>query len=415
MNELLPWIGLVALLAGSGFFNASETALFSLPPAERHRAGHRAARLLDRPRELLVAILLGSVLVNLLFFASTKAVLRASGFHHPFYSGLGALVAIVVFGEIVPKTLALRAPLIMARIASLPLEPIVFLLRPVGRGVTAFLEVSMRTLGDVALPERPISRRALAEALERSAHQGVLAPGEAGLLAEIVELSSLRVREIMTPRVDVLILDLDLTAEDHERVKREALTRLQSWLPVVRGGVDNVVGCVELRKLVAHPDRPLAAQVMPVKYVPEVARVLAVLQSLREARVGEAVVIDEWGGMAGIVTLERIFEELVGDLRVEGEALEKPVVPLGEGRFRVAGSLAIRDWNDAFGSEVVPTEFETVGGFVTAMLGRIPAHGDRVELDSGLVMTVHEVRGRRVLSVDLSLVPDDETPRKRSA
>ncbi len=351
-------------------------------------------------------MLLGSLVVNLLFFASVPAVLAGVGYDHPFYGGLAALLVLVLCGEIFPKTLALRAPTLVARLCSIPLEPIIHLLGGVARGVTYFLEVSMRTLGDVAQPERPISVEALGEALERSANQGLLAPGEADLLAEIIELSSLRVREIMTPRVDVLVLDLESDIEEQARVQREALAKRYNWLPVVRGGADNVEGYVELRKLVAYPERTLVEQVMPVKFVPEVARVLAVLQSLREDRVGEAVVIDEWGGMAGVVTLERIFEELVGDLRVEGEALERPVVPLGEDRFRVLGSLSIRDWNDAFGSEVVPTEFETVGGFVTAMLGRIPVQGDRVELESGLILSVHEVRGRRVVSVDISLVPE---------
>jgi putative hemolysin len=415
LNDVLPWLGLLVLLFASGFFSASETALFSLRPEQRARAGYRAVRLLEQPRDLLVGVLLGSVLVNLSFFASAPMVLAGAGFDHPFYGGLGAVLVLVLCGEIFPKTLALRAPILVARLCSLPLGPAVYLLRPLGRGVTAFLEVSMRALGDAAQPERPISVQALGEALERSARQGLLAPGEADLLAEIIELSSLRVREIMTPRVDVLVLDFETGSEEHLRVLKEAMARRYNWLPVVRGGADNVEGFVELRKLVAFPERSLAEQVMPVKFVPEVARVLMVLQSLREDRVGEAVVIDEYGGMAGVVTLERIFEELVGDLRVEGEALERPVVPLGEDRFRVLGSLSIRDWNDAFGSEVVPTEFETVGGFVTAMLGRIPAQGDRVELDSGLVLTVHEVRGRRVLAVDISLTPDEARSGRSSA
>jgi putative hemolysin len=145
---------------------------------------------------------------------------------------------------------------------------------------------------------------------------------------------------------------------------------------------------------------------MPVKFVPEVARVLSALQVMRDDRVGEAVVVDEWGGMAGIVSLEDIFEELVGELRVEGEDLEKPVVPIGEGRFRVSGGLSIRDWNEAFGARLVPTEFETLAGFVTAMLGRIPKRGDEIELEGGLHIIVHEVRGRRVLSVEIFVAKD---------
>ncbi|MEM7518929.1 MAG: transporter associated domain-containing protein [Planctomycetota bacterium] len=120
-----------------------------------------------------------------------------------------------------------------------------------------------------------------------------------------------------------------------------------------------------------------------------------------------AVVVDEWGGTAGIVTLEDVFEEIVGELRVEGEARAKPVVPLGEGAYRVAGSLSVRDWNEQFGLAFVPKEFETVGGLVTAFLGRIPRVGDEVRV-SELIITVAEVRGRRVLEVDMRAAPEAE-------
>ena len=108
------------------------------------------------------------------------------------------------------------------------------------------------------------------------------------------------------------------------------------------------------------------------------------------------------GDRGGSVTIEDVFEELVGELRTEGERRTPAAVPLGEGRFRVAGGLSIRDWNDSFGTRVVPTEFETVGGFVAALLGRIPRAGD-VARYGELSMAVHEVRGRRVVSVDLEV------------
>ena len=160
---------------------------------------------------------------------------------------------------------------------------------------------------------------------------------------------------------------------------------------------------IDVRDLVNQPDRPMRQLVMPAKYVPEVASALDLLHGLRDERVAEAVVVDEWGGTAGIVTIEDIFEEIVGDLRAEEEPHEAAVTLLGEGHYRVNGGLSIRDWNDEFdefGARVVPTEFETVGGFVAALLGRIPKRGDVVRYGA-LVMEVHEVRGRRVLSVEM--------------
>jgi CBS domain containing-hemolysin-like protein len=186
-----------------------------------------------------------------------------------------------------------------------------------------------------------------------------------------------------------------------------ALARRLTWLPVVRGHADQVAGCVRLRDILSQPDRPLAELVRPVLFVPEVAGVLDLLKLLRDRHATEAVVVDEWGGTAGKVTIEDVFEEIVGNLRVEGEVGERAVLPLGEGRFRVSGSLSMRDWNERFNLEVVPEGFETVGGFVTALLGRIPRAGDRVR-HGDLVWQVREVRGRRVTSADMYLDPGRE-------
>ena len=114
------------------------------------------------------------------------------------------------------------------------------------------------------------------------------------------------------------------------------------------------------------------------------------------------------GAAAGVVSLEDLFEEIVGDLRVEDEEPQKAVIPLGEGRYRVLGEIAIRDWNELLGGQVIANEFETLGGYVLALLGRLPRAGDRVELAAGLFGEVAEVRGRRVHTVDLYLEDFEE-------
>ncbi|HKX45177.1 MAG TPA: transporter associated domain-containing protein, partial [Planctomycetota bacterium] len=181
-----------------------------------------------------------------------------------------------------------------------------------------------------------------------------------------------------------------------------ALERRLAWVPVSDESPDTVLGRVKVRDLLRFPDRPVAQLVAPVRFVPEVANALDVLRALRDGRTAEAVVVDEWGGTAGFVTLEDLLEQVVGDLRVEGEERQPVAVPLGEGVYRVPGRLSVRDWNDRFGVRVVPTDFETVGGLVTHELGRIPRVGDVVRVGD-LELEVHEVRGRRVLSVDVQV------------
>lgn len=174
-----------------------------------------------------------------------------------------------------------------------------------------------------------------------------------------------------------------------------------TWVLAIRDGADHVAGGIGVRDLLLAPGRDPEELVMPVKLVPEVARLGSLLNAFHLDRVSEAVVIDEWGGTAGVVTLEDVFEELVGELRVEGEEKAPEIVGVGEGRFRVSGSLSVRDWNDSFGLQVVPAAFETVGGFVSAVLGRIPKAGDEVDLGAGLIGVIDEVRGRRVVTLTL--------------
>lgn len=404
MSELLllGW-PLLLLVALSALFSASETALFSLDRDQRARCAARVERLLERPRDLLVTVLLCNLLVNVFFFSLAAKLSAKESSEVQLAGALGALVGLLVFGEILPKTLALRAPMGVSALGSLLLEPLVRVLHPVALAFSKTLELITRALGESGGDEHAISPERLAQVLAKSAEAGVLEDNEADMLAEIVELGGVRVREIMTPRVDVVMLDVN---EDPEPVLAEAMRKRLTWLPVIEEDPDHVLGYVKLRDLFVRGDKPLRQIIMPVKFVPEVARVLALLREFREDRTAEAVVVDEWGGTAGVVTVEDVFEEIVGELRVEGEERERPVVPLGEGRFRVTGALSIRDWNDEFGFQVVSTEFETVGGFVTALLGRIPKAGD-VARAGNLHFEVHEVRGRRIESVDVRAITEE--------
>ena len=396
---------LLVLLVLSAAFSASETALFSLSSADERRVGPAAQRLLERPRSLLVAILLANLVVNLLFFAFAASLLRE---REPLEQGLGgllALVCVVVCGEVVPKTLALRAPLRIARVAAGPMGAFVSVLAPLRRAVDLLLELFYRALGPAGHEERGVTTEALAHALERSAEQGLLLDSEASILSGIVELEDVRVREIMTPRVDMLFLDV--SGEELEQVAARGVEAKAPWVVVIDGDPDRILGRVRVRSLLTQRDRPLRELIEPCVFVPEVAGALRALQHLRENHVAQAVAIDEWGGTAGLVTVEGIFEEVVGDLRVEGETTFKPVVALGDGRFEVDAAISIRDWNELFGTRFVPREFETLGGFVAALLGRVPRAGEEVR-SGPLEFEVAEVRRRRILRVIVRVAAEPE-------
>jgi len=401
--DSLTWttVCLVVLVLFSAFFSASETALFKLSTVEARRAGARAERLVSAPRDLLIAVLFGNLVVNLLFFSVVARL--GSRIENKLLIGFSALIVILIFGEILPKSFGLLSPVAISRFTAPPLTIFVGLTRPVRRVMGYLLELVGRLLGDAARDDPHLRPEDLEQFFDKSAQGGHLLSSEADLLVEIAELGSIDVRQIMTPRVDALFLELDGTNRDE--VALAAAGRRLARLPVIDGNPDRIVGQVRVRDLYVYPHRRIEEMTMPVPFVPEVASSLDALHSLRDKRAAEAVVVDEWGGTAGVVTLEDIFEELVGDLRVEGEARQVAVVPLGEGRFRVAGSLSMHDWNENFGYDVVPAEFETLGGFVTALFGRIPRANDQVRFGE-LLFEVHEVRDRRVRWVVMSVAKD---------
>lgn len=402
-SSTLTWGLLAGLLALSAVVSAWETALFSLTPPERRRAGPAAQRLLENPRSLLVTMLLSNLVVNLLFFAFAAGIEPLDGPLGRVLSGVSALFCVVLLGEVLPKTLALRARVAVSRSAAVPVALMVALTRPIQRAAELMIELLYRVLGEAARAERGVTAEALAGVLEHSAEQGLLLESEAEFLAGLVELSALRVREIMMPRVDMLLLDVQ--GEGRAELVARAVEARATWLVLIDGTPDKVLGRARVRDLLLRPQAPLRELLQPVPFVPEVASVLHALEFLRQQRKATAVVIDEWGGTAGQVRLEDMFEHIVGDLRVEGEQPERAVVALGEGRFRVVGGLSIRDWNEEFGRRVVPTEFETVGGFVTALLGRIPRPGDEVR-SGGLVFKVDDVRRRRIRTLEISVVAE---------
>jgi len=409
MNDLWLFALLGALVVCSGSISASETALFGLGQRDRKRAGATVESLLEAPRDLLVSVLFINLVVNILYFSFADRLTSGEGWGGPWVGTVMVLVPLILFGEVLPKTLGLRAPVAIARVVAPVLAVAVRLLLPVRSVLGRALDFVATLAG--TRDERRVSPEELSLAVGGTGTSGHLDMVEADLLSEVVELKSIRVREIMTPRVDALWLSRD--GSDRAALVGEALRRRIPWLPVVVGGADEVVGMVKLRDLLREPDRPVAQLVMPVVFVPEVASALDLLQLLRENRSSEAVCVDEWGGSAGVVTIEEIFEEIVGDLRAEGESKEEyRIVPMGEGRFRVPGHMSVRDWNEHFGGRVLPVEFETVGGLVTALVGRVPRVGDRVEVGA-LELEVTEVRSRRVIAADVRSLAGERDAERR--
>jgi CBS domain containing-hemolysin-like protein len=252
---------------------------------------------------------------------------------------------------------------------------------------------------------RDVTAAELAAVLDLSARRGILDRDATDLIQEIVELSDLRVTDIMVPRVDMIAYDLDAPRRGLIDLFRR--TRLRK-IPVYEGDVDQTFGVVHAKRLLMNPKAPLRDLVVKVPFVPEAATVERALLQFRVTRTQMAIVVDEYGGTAGLVTLEDILEEIVGDIRDDhDQQAAEPVRRISDRQYELDGELAIHEWDDAFKMDLSGKRISTVGGFVTSLLGRIAEPGDHATYRN-LRFTVESMRGRRIEKLRLDLLETHE-------
>ncbi|MBN2129494.1 MAG: HlyC/CorC family transporter [Sedimentisphaerales bacterium] len=404
-------VAMVVLLAGSAFFSGSETAFFNLTRRQakqfqgsKHNVHRLVARLLKRPGQLLTCLLLGNITVNVLFYAvSSTLVFRAKAGW-----GLGAagavafatFIVLVLFGEILPKSLAYANSRSFAIAAALPVFVSVQVFRPAAF-VFRFLilEPTLRILLGHRRTPKAITLNEFRSLIDLSRRRGLITEDENRLLAEVVELGFLKVRHVMQPRVDMVACAVTESVDlAHERMRQHRLTKM----PVYVKDIDNIVGMVHLRQILLKAGVSLDRLVQPVHFVPEQKSVESLLEFFRKTETDVAVVVDEYGGIAGSVRLEDIAEELFGGEDVPGQA--QPIEQLGPFRYRLSGDLPVHDWANVFGIDLGETRASTIGGLVTALLGRIPRKGDVAYLEN-LKFTVERIHKHRVETVVLTLEP----------
>ena len=404
LSVLWQWLPLAGLLACSGFFSASETAFFNLSRADLlrlqqgGRPGRIAAALMRNPRRLLNTLLLGNMLVNVAFSAITAVLilgLRAGGAGALAVgaASVAPLLALIFFGEVGPKALAMAIGQRWALVAAGPLAVVERVLGPVLWVLETLLVFPlMRIVAPAPSDRADISADELDALLDLSAKRGAIDHDANALLQEIFELRDIRVAKIMVPRVDVIAYDVNAPrAGLVDLFRRTHLRRI----PVYDGDIDHLVGVVPTKRLLLAPHTPMRELVAPLTYVPEAANIERVLLHLRTRHAQMAIVVDEYGGTAGLVTLEDLLEEIVGDIPDPRGADRGPAVQrVGDGEYLLDGDLAIHVWTDAFQMDLGPAPISTIGGFVLSLLGRVPAVGDRAAYRN-LRFTVESMTGRR--------------------
>jgi len=413
---------MAVLLGASGFFSGAETALFNLSRDQlrRFRASRSpfrriTARLMDDPRRVLVTVLFGNMTVNVAFFVMGVMLMHKVGEGPPEAVGTWRLIIatltpllVIVFGEVTPKSVAATMPGRLAPVAALPLMALGYLVLPVRLVLGYAIVVPLARLITGGRRDEPgfVTTDELQAIVEVAENEGAVSSAEGDMLADILELGEMTVREVTTPRVEIVGCDVRTPTRDVLPIFKQSM---KTKILVYEGRMDNVVGVVYAKTAFLNPEVPLADLVRPVHYVPETKTVESLLKTFRARRIQFAVVVDEYGGLAGLVTLEDCLEEIVGEIEDETDVpAAEPVQRLGPSQYLLAGNLSIRSWEDLFGMDLPEGggRYTTVAGFVTSLLERLPQRGDTARWRN-LEFCVDEVRRRRVTRVRLRLLPGD--------
>ncbi len=374
---------MLLLLIGSAFFSGSETAFFNLSRRQinllqksRHKLQNLTARLLSEPSQLLSCLLFGNMTVNVLFFAVasilTVRLEQQVGVIAAAVTALFSFCLLVLFGEILPKSLAYTNSKSLSVTAALPaflclqvFRPVIFVFR------FLIVEPALRLLLGPAKTPKLITTGEFKSLIEQVRKRGLITTDENKLLTEIIELGFLKVRDCLRPRVDMVACAV---ADSPQNAREMMLKNHLTKLPVYVRTIDNIVGLVYLRQLLLKPNTSLDKLVQRVHFVPEQKTVESLLEFFRRTHTDTAIVVDEYGGIAGSIRLEDIAEELLGPIEPKGGI--GSIEQIGPFEYRLAGNLPIHDWAGVFGIEPEATRISTVGGLVTAALGKIPKTGD---------------------------------------
>src|SRR2546427_2064469 len=382
------------LIICSALFSGVETALFSLKPHQLRRLEAHHAGLTkfihffrENPRRVLNVLLLGDGLVNVLLVVLCLFFLwegPLAGRIPQWVAGIVIFAIVVLLCDLIPKLLALSAPYPLSAIGAFTLQISMPLLDRIGHGLETVSAFVVDLLTPSHLRTRPrLSDEELGTLVEMGEEEGALYEDEAEMIQEIIKLGDKTAKDCMTPRVDSFMLPDDLTNED-------AIARLkekrQRRVPVYVVTADQIIGIIDVKLFLLDPSEHYTEKLIVPSFVPETMAALELLKLFVTHPQGMAVVVDEFGGTEGIITMDDIVEEILSDV-VPGDDVALYIEALGNGKFLVSGNARLDDLSEHVGFRIDAEGIDTIGGFVFSRLGYLPPPGTKIEI-SHLAITL---------------------------
>ena len=413
MDDLLRILALAALIGANAFFVIGEYSIVTARRgALRARGGkgaEAALRLMEDPVRVISTVQVGITAVGILTGAVGEPVVRdLLGDWLPTWASFIIAFAVVtylsvVFGELVPKALTLDRAERLAAIVARPVEVMATVLRPVVWVLQGSGALLLKPFGvtDVMAGASVRTPEELREIVDEAEGSGVIPRAQEELLHNVFDFAGREVRDVMVPSPDVVWIEASSTGRAALEVVVETS---HARYPVGAESLDHLVGIVHVRDLIASPDEevgPLAREAMVVPMTKDLG---ALLRELREARQVMALVVDEYGGTAGIVTLHDVLEELVGEIESEFDLPNNELTWVEDRTVEVSGSMTIDDFNETVGTHVPQRGPRTLAGLAFDLLGRRPVPGDSVKVD-GARLRIEEVQDLRITKLRIELSP----------
>ena len=403
---------LVALLFFSAFFSMSETALMSMSKIRlRHLVENHVKHakltqdLLDHPNQLLGTILVGNNLVNIA--ASAIATSIAIYFWNNKGVGIATFLMtllILIFGEITPKNIAIDYTEEIVLFIAPIMNVFVKIFSPVVWVLTNFTNGFLHLFGLNKQEKKPlITEEELKTIVEVSSQEGVLESDEKEIIDNIFEYSDMRVKDIMIQRMDIVAVDVSAT---YEEVVAAFGEKQFSRIPVYEDTIDNIVGVLYAKDLFFIPlekikQFDIKKYMREPFYTYEFIKISDFFRRMQGDRIHIAIVLDEYGGVAGIITMEDIIESILGDINDEYDPQdEEDIVCIKEGEYLVNGSVRLEDLNEEIGTHFESEDFESIGGFILGILGRIPRTGEIINYES-IRFVIEKVDKSRIMKIRL--------------
>ena len=411
-------IVIIVCLLFSAFFSSSEIAYASANSLRLKRAAEEkgtasaklAYKIYNNYENALATILIGNNLVNIASESvATVLVIGWLGSSNAWVATIGMTVIVLICGEIVPKIVAKTMPETVSTWYAFPLYTLMIITKPIVVLVDAIVKL-VSHLWKKGIDNAPISEEELETILDTVEDEGVIDEEKCDLLQSAFDFDEVQAYEIITPRVDLISIDAESTREE---MLETVLDSVYTRIPVYKDTIDNIVGILHvnlvMRALTEDPKADILATMMEPVFVHKTMPLNEVLELMQKERSHLVVVTDEYGGVMGILTMEDVMEQLVGDIWDENDEIEPEVVELSDGTLEIDGDMRIEDFFDEveFDDRDFDDDNATVGGFVVEQLGRYAETGDQVDYEN-LSFTVLETDNRRIERLKVEVLPEEE-------